>query len=117
MSEIYINRDCPYYDWGKTAPREYGAFCSKKKCTINRAGCGECEEGKNNLKDIVICRVNGLKCSECTPCCSSRHVIADKEQQVIDVLKQFGKEVLENQSYDGGAGWYAYDIMRIFEKD
>jgi hypothetical protein len=50
MSDIYINRDCPYYDWGKTAPREYGAFCSKKKCTIDRANCGECEENLKSLK-------------------------------------------------------------------
>ena len=42
--EIYINRNCPWYDWGRTAPREYGAFCEKKKCLIKDADCKNCKE-------------------------------------------------------------------------
>jgi hypothetical protein len=37
--------------------------------------------------------------------------------EIIKMLKQFGKEVLENQSYKGACGWYANEIMEIALKD
>lgn len=40
--ELYINRDCPYYDFGRTAPSAYGAFCELKICCIENANCKEC---------------------------------------------------------------------------
>lgn len=30
----------------------------------------------------VYCRVNGLKCSECTPCCGSRKSTVDNEKYI-----------------------------------
>lgn len=50
---MYINRECIHYDYGDTAPREYGAFCKKKKCNIVDANCAECKE--NKLKPCPFC--------------------------------------------------------------
>lgn len=41
-------RDCKYYDWGNTAPREYGAFCAphngKDVRTIKKGMCSNCKD-------------------------------------------------------------------------
>jgi hypothetical protein len=50
MEDIYINRNCKYYDYGRTAPREYGAFCEKKKCGIESANCKDCDMSSNLIK-------------------------------------------------------------------
>lgn len=34
--------DCIYYDWGDTAPREYGAFCKKTESCLNKNTCENC---------------------------------------------------------------------------
>lgn len=38
---------CPYYDYGKSAPIEYGAFCSKHMIGIEKVNCKACQE--NNI--------------------------------------------------------------------
>lgn len=43
MKETYINDKCYYYDYGDTAPREYGEFCKKKKTNIKDANCKDCD--------------------------------------------------------------------------
>lgn len=42
MEEEYINRECPFYDWGRSMPRAYGAFCEIKNCGVHYANCKEC---------------------------------------------------------------------------
>ena len=39
-----IKRDCKYYDWGRTAPREYGAFCEIKKTLLQDNICKNCKD-------------------------------------------------------------------------
>lgn len=34
--------DCHYYDWGDTAPREYGAFCKKTRKPLRENTCEKC---------------------------------------------------------------------------
>ena len=38
----YIDIDCYYYDYGDSAPTEYGAFCKRKVKNIQDANCSEC---------------------------------------------------------------------------
>lgn len=49
-----INKNCRYYDYGNTAPREYGAFCRREKKTIENVNCDECDENFSNLVDVEI---------------------------------------------------------------
>jgi hypothetical protein len=51
MDKVYVKRNCEYYDWGKTAPREYGAFCELKKCCIEKANCAECIQNITTNKE------------------------------------------------------------------
>lgn len=48
MSKEDPKRDCKYYDWGNTAPREYGAFCAphngKDVRTIKKGMCSNCKD-------------------------------------------------------------------------
>jgi hypothetical protein len=63
MNEVYIKRDCEYYDWGNTAPREYGAFCKVKERTIDKANCRECNY--NTVKaNIYIGHANNINFKE-----------------------------------------------------
>jgi len=39
----FIRRDCIYYDYGDTAPREYGAFCSYKEVCLTKTICKTCK--------------------------------------------------------------------------
>ncbi len=53
-NDIIIHKTCPFYNYGKTAPREYGAYCDKhKKCIdIHKCEftvyCGDCDEWIND---------------------------------------------------------------------
>jgi hypothetical protein len=42
--ESKYNEDCEHYDYGKTCPTAYGAFCSLKKCCIEYANCKTCKD-------------------------------------------------------------------------
>ncbi len=35
--------DCKYYDYGDTAPREYGVFCSRNQTRTNVEKCSKCK--------------------------------------------------------------------------
>jgi len=35
--------DCKYYDYGYTAPREYGVFCSRNYTPTNLEKCSKCK--------------------------------------------------------------------------
>jgi len=41
-----VKRDCKYYDWGRTAPREYGAFCEDQKTHLTDNICIGCKKYK-----------------------------------------------------------------------
>lgn len=43
VKEIFIKRDCIYYDWGDSAPREYGAFCKAKQSGMTYTLCKKCK--------------------------------------------------------------------------
>ena len=51
-------QDCLYYDWGDTAPREYGAFCKLTRNCLRKDTCENCnnyrksEEGMERLIEI-----------------------------------------------------------------
>lgn len=45
-----MNLECKYYDYGRTAPRAYGAFCEKKSKCICDIDCKECKE--KELREI-----------------------------------------------------------------
>ena len=39
-----IKRDCEHYDFGKTAPSEYGAFCSFHRKWLEHNNCSDCQD-------------------------------------------------------------------------
>lgn len=44
----YNKRDaCVYYDYGDTAPREYGVFCKRTKDRTTFERCSKCKFYKN----------------------------------------------------------------------
>jgi len=49
--EMATKPDCVHYDWGDTAPREYGAFCKVTCEALSESTCEGCElyEKKNEL--------------------------------------------------------------------
>jgi hypothetical protein len=46
----YIKRECIYYDYGRTCPTAYGAFCAKKKCGMNYVLCNNCKQYKKERR-------------------------------------------------------------------
>lgn len=64
------NKDCIHYDYGNTAPTEYGEFCSLKKRGIdNCEGCDKCVSSIENEALKAISVIKGYctesACSEC----------------------------------------------------
>ena len=50
--EMATKPDCVHYDWGDTAPREYGAFCKVTCEPLHKDTCEECElYEKKKLKE------------------------------------------------------------------
>jgi len=47
-----IKRDCIHYDWGKTAPREYGAFCAKEKTGLKENMCKNCRSYRDSKDEF-----------------------------------------------------------------
>jgi len=46
-----IKRDCRWYDWGRTAPRAYGAFCELKKECLREGFCNNCTDYDNSDRE------------------------------------------------------------------
>ena len=50
--EMATKPDCVHYDWGDTAPREYGAFCKVTCEALSESTCEGCElYEKKKLKE------------------------------------------------------------------
>ena len=45
--------DCKYYDWGDTAPREYGAFCRATHECLTKEICENCKTYKKKVKPLT----------------------------------------------------------------
>lgn len=43
-------RDCKFFDWGDTAPREYGVFCRRTKDHTSPERCSNC---KSYMKKVA----------------------------------------------------------------
>lgn len=68
------NKECIYYDCGKTAPREYGEFCSLKKRSIGN--CEGCDKCITKIENEVLKAVSALK-EYCTEAACSKCKIKD----------------------------------------
>ena len=55
-----IKRECKFYDYGNTAPVEYGAFCSLKCCCIENANCELCNDFIDKSKNYSVENVNSI---------------------------------------------------------
>lgn len=62
INDTIVHEDCQFYD-NKTAPREYGAYCTKHKKLIDNykskstIDCGDCDELINDeveTKDLKV---------------------------------------------------------------
>jgi hypothetical protein len=53
MAKSYSKPDCKYYDWGSTAPRDYGAFCKphgdKDLRNLTLTMCKNCKDYKKKI--------------------------------------------------------------------
>lgn len=50
---VETKSDCIFYDWGKTAPREYGAFCTYGRRGKSLTGqCMKCKVYKKERRKI-----------------------------------------------------------------
>lgn len=78
-----INRNCRYYDYGDTAPREYGAFCRKEKKIIESVNCDECEERHTDLVDVEFYNTSGEYCK-----------IRDMDKEDAEILKKILEKYL-----------------------
>ena len=44
LFENGIRPDCKWYDFGRTAPSAYGAFCEKTRDSLYKKNCIECKD-------------------------------------------------------------------------
>ena len=58
-------RDCKYYDYGRTCPTVYGAFCELNKCVIDNVSCELCSENKKDTSVEFTGRNLVIKCQKC----------------------------------------------------
>jgi len=73
MNEKFKDVNCQFYDWGDTAPREYGAFCKYHMESISNVDCKNCKKKFDtrlnktiiiNLEDWVVVYYKGERFAE-----------------------------------------------------
>jgi hypothetical protein len=48
--------ECKHYDYGKSADKALGAYCTEKKKCVEPEDCERCEEGEEEMYQEYICR-------------------------------------------------------------
>jgi hypothetical protein len=83
---VGTNKECIYYDCGKTAPREYGEFCSNKKISIGN--CEGCDKCVTRIENEALNAVSVLKgyCTE-TACskCKIKDIIECTREVIVGI--------------------------------
>ena len=76
---------CRYYDYGRTAPREYGAFCYDKQVPIETVDCSTCKldtdpniiYNDSKIKDLFIFDLNWT---------------AERAEEITNFIKRYIKD-------------------------
>lgn len=109
---MMIKKDCKHYDNGKTAPREYGAFCGIKRCPIEEVNCEECKrygekytfDGKLTLwernGEFYICDETGWKVATCNTKFDAKEIVkrCNEYSEMLDTVEELTEA---NQSMAG----------------
>jgi len=86
-TEKYIDTNCHYYDYGNSAPIEYGEYCSKKRKSIEDVDCSKCSPSEK-----LPVRRDYL---------GSHKYPEDYKEKLDYIRNKINKQLIDNKNYRG----------------